>query len=56
MYSWPQTTDALLQDMGLRTMRSGGNWLTWPFKPVDISEIQDLTEEREEKRLTMPVW
>ncbi|EKM52447.1 uncharacterized protein PHACADRAFT_211704 [Phanerochaete carnosa HHB-10118-sp] len=55
-FNWPQTTDALLQDMSLRTMRSGGSFLTWPFKSIDISEIADLTEEREEKRISQPVW
>lgn len=54
--SWPQTTDALLEDMGLQTMRSGGSFLTWPFKAVDVKEIEHLTEEREEKRVTTPVW
>ena len=34
-------------------MRSGGNWLTWPFKPVNITEIENLTEERDEKRASM---
>ena len=40
----------MLNDMGLKTMRSGGSWLTWPFKTIDISEIENLTEERDEKR------
>lgn len=42
--------DTLLEDMGLPIMRSGGNWLTWPFKVVDLKEIEHLTEERAEKR------
>lgn len=42
--------DELLADMGLRTMRSGGNWLTWPFKVMDLQEIEGLHEERLEKR------
>lgn len=37
-------------------MRSGGNFITWPFKPIDIKEIEHLTEEREEKRVSTPVW
>lgn len=48
--SWPQLVDTLLEDMGLPIMRSGGNWLTWPFKVVDLKEIEHLTEERAEKR------
>lgn len=42
--------------MGLQTMRSGGNFLTWPFKTVTVKEIENLTEERDEKRITTPVW
>lgn len=48
--SWPQAMDTLLEDMGLPIMRSGGNWLTWPFKVIDLKEIERLTEEREAKR------
>ncbi|THH12096.1 hypothetical protein EW146_g7825 [Bondarzewia mesenterica] len=47
---WPQAADDLLEDMGLRSMRSGGNWLTWPFKTVRTSELATLTEERRAKR------
>ena len=36
--------------MELQTMRSGGNWLTWPFKIIDLREIQFLKEERDRKR------
>ncbi|KAI0262601.1 FAD/NAD-P-binding domain-containing protein [Gloeopeniophorella convolvens] len=49
-FSWPQFTDDLLQDMGLRSGRSGGNWLTWPFKAIDLAEIATLKEERDAKR------
>ncbi|KAF7974401.1 hypothetical protein HWV62_38268 [Athelia sp. TMB] len=49
-FTWPQFVDELLADMGLRTMRSGGNWLTWPFKVMDLQEIEGLHEERLEKR------
>lgn len=49
--SWPQTVDTLLEDMGVKSMRSGGNFLTWAFKPIDIKEIEHLTEERDEKRM-----
>ena len=47
---WPQAIDELLEDMGLRTMRCGGNWLTWPFKVVSVNEIATLAEERRAKR------
>ena len=36
--------------MGLRVMRSGGNWLTWPFKVVDLKELSTLKEERDARR------
>ncbi|KAJ7158254.1 FAD/NAD-P-binding domain-containing protein [Mycena crocata] len=49
-YAWPQYTDQLLDEMGLRNMRSGGNWLTWPFRVIDIKEISTLAEERKAKR------
>ncbi|TCD60699.1 hypothetical protein EIP91_009652 [Steccherinum ochraceum] len=50
-WSWPQMADELLEDMELPSMRSGGNWLTWVFKVVDLKEIKDLRGEREQKRL-----
>jgi dimethylaniline monooxygenase (N-oxide forming) len=34
-------------------MRSGGNWLTWPFKVIHIKEIENLGEERRAKRLAV---
>jgi dimethylaniline monooxygenase (N-oxide forming) len=49
--SWPQYCDRLLEDMNLRSMRSGGNWLTWPFKVVDTREIAELGHERATKRM-----
>ncbi|KAG9308599.1 FAD/NAD(P)-binding domain-containing protein [Chiua virens] len=49
-WSWPQAMDELLEDMGLPIMRSGGNWLTWPFKVVTVEEIATLSEERRVKR------
>ncbi|KAJ6508501.1 FAD/NAD-P-binding domain-containing protein [Mycena sanguinolenta] len=49
-WTWPQYTDQLLEEMGLRGMRSGGTWLTWPFKVMDVKEIATLAEERREKR------
>ena len=45
--SWPQLVDGLLADMQLRTMRSGGNALTWPFRVIDLEEIRYLKEERD---------
>ncbi len=44
---WPQYADDMLEDMGLRVLRSGGNALTWAFKPVDSAEIRMLKEERD---------
>lgn len=31
-------------------MRSGGNWLTWPFKVVSLDEIATLGAERRARR------
>ncbi|KAF8962754.1 hypothetical protein BDZ97DRAFT_2020666 [Flammula alnicola] len=44
--TWPQVADELLEDMYLPSHRSGGNWLTWPFKVIHVKEISNLTEER----------
>ncbi|KIJ54017.1 hypothetical protein M422DRAFT_201119 [Sphaerobolus stellatus SS14] len=49
-WTWPQAADQLLEDMYLVNMRSGGNWITWPFKVIDLSEIAHLKEERNAKR------
>ncbi|KAI0711022.1 FAD/NAD(P)-binding domain-containing protein [Cerioporus squamosus] len=49
-WTWSQHVDDLLEDIGLPVMRSGGNALTWPFKVVDLSEIEHLKEERDAKR------
>ena len=49
-YRWPQHVDDLLEDMGLRVMRSGGNWLTWPFQVVSLREIATLKDERDARR------
>ncbi|KAF9466370.1 hypothetical protein BDZ94DRAFT_1281005 [Collybia nuda] len=49
-WTWPQVVDELLEDMYLPNMRSGGNWLTWPFKVIDLKEIANLGEERRLKR------
>ncbi|KAJ6508496.1 FAD/NAD-P-binding domain-containing protein [Mycena sanguinolenta] len=48
--AWPQYTDQLLEEMGLASMRSGGNIFTWPFKVISIKEIATLAEERRGKR------
>jgi len=50
VHRWPQAMDELLDDMGLPSMRSGGNWLTWPFKVISPAEIKDLGKERHAKR------
>jgi hypothetical protein len=42
--------DELLEDMGLKGGRSGGNWLTWPFKIVSLKEIGTVGEERRAMR------
>ncbi|KAI0355439.1 FAD/NAD-P-binding domain-containing protein [Trametes cingulata] len=49
-WTWPQHVDDLLEDMRLPVMRSGGNWLTWPFKVMDLTEIKNLKEERDARR------
>ncbi|KIY47180.1 FAD/NAD(P)-binding domain-containing protein [Fistulina hepatica ATCC 64428] len=49
-WGYPQAADDLLEDMGLPAMRSGGNWLTWPFKAIDLNEIKTLKGERDTKR------
>lgn len=49
-FGWPQYAEELLEDMDLPGFRSGGNWLTWPFKVMDNSEIFSLGLEREAKR------
>ncbi|KAI0044469.1 FAD/NAD-P-binding domain-containing protein [Auriscalpium vulgare] len=50
VWDWPQWIDGLLEDMGLPTRRSGGNFLTWPFKVVRVQEIATLKEERDGRR------
>ncbi|KAF8490246.1 FAD/NAD-P-binding domain-containing protein [Russula emetica] len=46
-WTWPQFVDDLLEDMGVRAMRSGGNWLSWPFKVINLDEISTLKAERD---------
>ncbi|KAJ3796856.1 FAD/NAD(P)-binding domain-containing protein [Lentinula aff. detonsa] len=52
-WSWPQYTDDLLRDMGLSygKDRTGGNALTWLFKPIEVEAIKDLTKERAALRM-----
>lgn len=50
VHRWPQAMDDLLDDMGVPSMRGGGNWLTWPFKIISPAEIKNLGEERRAKR------
>ncbi|KAL0960490.1 hypothetical protein HGRIS_005530 [Hohenbuehelia grisea] len=49
-WTWPQVVDEILDDMELPSLRSGGNWITWPFKVIDLREIETLKEERDAKR------
>ncbi|KAF5315243.1 hypothetical protein D9619_007506 [Psilocybe cf. subviscida] len=51
-FTWPQAADELLDDMHLPTLRSGGNWFNWIFKPIDLKEIENLAEERRERRIS----
>ncbi|KAF9499126.1 FAD/NAD(P)-binding domain-containing protein [Pleurotus eryngii] len=50
-FTWPQVVDEILEDLELPSLRSGGNWLTWPFRVIDSAEIAALREERDAKRL-----
>ncbi|KDR77612.1 hypothetical protein GALMADRAFT_245759 [Galerina marginata CBS 339.88] len=45
-WTWPQAADELLEDMYVPSMRSGGNWLTWAFRVIDLKELSTLHEER----------
>ncbi|KAI0312356.1 FAD/NAD-P-binding domain-containing protein [Amylostereum chailletii] len=49
-FTWPQVVDELLNDIGVKSMRSGGNWLTWPFKIVSVAELANVKEERDANR------
>ncbi|KAF7316639.1 hypothetical protein HMN09_00396500 [Mycena chlorophos] len=44
--TWPQFCDELMEDMYLRSYRSGRNWLTWAFSVIDIRELATMHEER----------
>ncbi|KAI0319689.1 hypothetical protein OF83DRAFT_1054520 [Amylostereum chailletii] len=52
-FTWPQVADEMLEDMGLRSGRSGGGWLTWAFKVISVDEIGRLREERAERRVQL---
>ncbi|TFK19523.1 FAD/NAD(P)-binding domain-containing protein [Coprinopsis marcescibilis] len=49
-WTWPQAADELLEDMHLRSGRSGGNWLNWAFKAIDVNEISNISDERRRLR------
>ncbi|KAF7357607.1 FAD/NAD-P-binding domain-containing protein [Mycena sanguinolenta] len=49
-WTWPQHSDELLEDMYLPSLRSGGNFFTWPFQVISITELATLHEEREALR------
>ncbi|KAF9240381.1 FAD/NAD(P)-binding domain-containing protein [Melanogaster broomeanus] len=49
-WSWPQAIDELLDDMEVPSMRTGGNWLTWPLRVISLDEIASLGKERRIKR------
>jgi hypothetical protein len=34
--------------MGVRAMRSGGSWASWPFKAINLDEISNLKAERDQ--------
>ncbi|KAF8699385.1 hypothetical protein AX14_000999 [Amanita brunnescens Koide BX004] len=53
LWDWCQHADTLLIDMHLPYMRSGGNWLTWPFQVIQQNEIARLGEERRARRLSI---
>lgn len=54
LLNWPQYTDELLEDMGLRCMRSVPpgilSWILWPFFTIRNEELGSLGKERSEKR------
>ncbi|TDL14979.1 FAD/NAD-P-binding domain-containing protein, partial [Rickenella mellea] len=52
-WSWAQAADELLEDMSVPIMRTGGNWLTFPFKVVSTAEIENLGAERASNREVM---
>ncbi|KAJ7067170.1 FAD/NAD-P-binding domain-containing protein [Mycena amicta] len=49
-FNWSQFCDELLEDMHLRSFRSGRNWLTWAVSVVDVKELATLHAERVEMR------
>lgn len=48
-YSHPQLVDELLEDMDLPIHRSGGNWLSWPFKVIDLKEVESYITKGRKK-------
>ncbi|KAF8334414.1 FAD/NAD-P-binding domain-containing protein [Amanita rubescens] len=53
LWDWCQHVDTLLMDMHLPSMRSGGNWFSWPFQVIEQSEIARLGEERRAQRVAI---
>ncbi|TFK17023.1 FAD/NAD(P)-binding domain-containing protein [Coprinopsis marcescibilis] len=45
-WTWPQAADELLEDMYLETRRSGGNWLNWVIKAINVDELCNIGDER----------
>ncbi|KAJ7257344.1 hypothetical protein C8J57DRAFT_1185805 [Mycena rebaudengoi] len=48
--NWPRFTDGLMEDMGLRSQRSGCIWGLWVFQTIDVGELKTLGAERRAKR------
>ncbi|KAJ7138063.1 hypothetical protein C8R44DRAFT_695262 [Mycena epipterygia] len=48
--NWPRFTDTLMEDMGLRSQRSGRMWGLWPFQTIDVKELRTMGAERRAKR------
>ncbi|KAJ7453151.1 hypothetical protein FB451DRAFT_1520295 [Mycena latifolia] len=48
--NWPRFTDTLMEDMGLRSQRSGRMWGLWMFQTIDVGELGTVGEERRAKR------
>ncbi|KAJ7772841.1 FAD/NAD-P-binding domain-containing protein [Mycena maculata] len=48
--NWPWYADTLMEDMGVRSQRSGRLWGLWMFQTIDVEELKMLGEERRVKR------
>ncbi|KAJ6563647.1 hypothetical protein DFH09DRAFT_1158608 [Mycena vulgaris] len=51
--NWPRFTDALMEDMGLQSQRSGRMWGLWVFQTIDVRELKTLEAERKAKRTSL---